>query len=282
MFIIVTRHTKWIIVRLNVGNRKVHILKNNLIGFLLSFQFFSSLPIRKQLPMNSQTVTTMYIMLPILGILMGCSLNIMHLVDEQFLQVSDLLFAILVVVAGIVMTGGLHLDGWIDMGDAYFSYQGQDKRLEILEDSRVGAFGAICLVVLLLLKIGFIFELLQNETRNISFYFLAIPFLSRLALLVYFATTDTVKDSGLAAYFKSSVNPTKVLSAIIIYILLFTLLTYLMVGLNAIFLIGCMLLFVFLYRKWTIRNFGGMTGDLLGALNEGTEVFLWGILLLFI
>ncbi|KGR74565.1 adenosylcobinamide-GDP ribazoletransferase [Ureibacillus sinduriensis] len=257
-------------------------MKNSLIGFLLSFQFFSSLPIRKQLPMNSQTVTTMYIMLPILGILMGCSLNILHLVNEQSVQVSALLFAVLVAVAGIVMTGGLHLDGWIDMGDAYFSYQDQKKRLEILEDSRVGAFGAICLVVLLLLKIGFIFELLINETPNLSFYFLAIPFLSRLALLVYFSATDTVKETGLAAYFKSSVNPTKILSAIIIYILLFSMLTYLLVGINGIILIGCMLLFVFLFRKWTIRNFGGMTGDLLGALNEGTEVFLWGILLLFI
>lgn len=257
-------------------------MKNILIGLLLSFQFFSSLPIRKQLPMNQQTVTIMYSMLPFLGILMGCSLNILYLINEQYLQVSTLLLAIFAVVAGIVMTGGLHLDGWIDMGDAYFSYQDRARRLEILEDSRVGAFGAICLFVLLILKIGFIAEQLLNNSQNIGFYFLIIPFLSRLSLLVYFVTTHTVKEEGLAAYFKSNVNPTKIWIALILYILCFSILTYPLCGLKGIILIGCMLLFVFLYRKWTIKNFGGMTGDLLGALNEGIEVFLWGILLLFI
>ncbi|MDN4493260.1 adenosylcobinamide-GDP ribazoletransferase [Ureibacillus aquaedulcis] len=257
-------------------------MKNSITGFLLAFQFFSSLPIRKQLPMNQQTVTIMYIMLPFLGLLMGGSLILLNLINEQYFQVSVLLFAILVVVAGIVMTGGLHLDGWIDMGDAYFSYQNQERRLEILEDSRVGAFGAICLVVLLLLKTGFIYELLQNHPRNISFYFITIPFLSRLALLFYFIITHTVKEKGLAAFFKSNVNHTIIWSALIIYTLLFTILSYISIGLDGIILVGCMLLFVVLYRIWTIKNFGGMTGDLLGALNEGTELFLWGILLLFI
>ncbi|MFC7684672.1 adenosylcobinamide-GDP ribazoletransferase [Ureibacillus sp. GCM10028918] len=257
-------------------------MKNSMIGLLLSFQFFSSLPIRKQLPMNQQSVTAMYTMLPFLGILMGCSLYILYMINEQYFHVSTLLFAILVVVAGIVMTGGLHLDGWIDMGDAYFSYQDQAKRLAILEDSRVGAFGAISLVVMLLLKIGFTYELLQKEPQNMFLYFLAIPFLSRLALLVYFVTTHTVKEKGLASYFKSQVNPARLWTALILYTLVFNSYTYYVMGFKGMILVGCMLLFVLLYRKWTIKNFGGMTGDLLGALNEGTEVFLWGILLLFI
>lgn len=258
------------------------ILKNSLIGFLLSFQFFTSLPIRKQLPMNPKTVTAMYSMMPVLGILMGCTLSLLQVLNIEFLHFSNLLFAILLVVAGIVMTGGLHLDGWIDMGDAYFSYQDKARRLEILEDSRVGAFGAICLVVLLLLKIGFIVELLERDSQDIVFYLLAIPFSSRLALLFYFVATHTVKEKGLAAYFKSQVNPKNIWIGLIIYSVLFSILTYYFIGMIGIILLGCMLVFVLLYRKWTIKNFGGMTGDLVGALYEGTEVFLWGIILLFI
>lgn len=255
------------------------ILKNGFIGFLLSLQFFTSLPIHKQLPMSKKTVTAMYIMLPILGILMGTTLYILNVINDQYLQVSNLLLAILLVVAGIVMTGGLHLDGWIDMGDAYFSYQDQKRRLEILEDSRVGAFGAISLVVLLLLKIGFIFEFINSENLNTSNYFLAIPFLSRLALMIYFVTTHTVKEKGLAAYFKSQVNSKGIWIALLLYALLFSSLTYYFIGLTGLILALCMVLFVLIYRKWTIKNFGGMTGDLAGALYEGTEVFLWGVLL---
>lgn len=255
------------------------ILKNTFIGFLLSFQFFSSLPIRKQLTMNKKTVTAMYAMLPLLGLLMGSAISILYILNKDFLQVSHLLFAILVVVAGIIMTGGLHLDGWIDMADAYFSYQDQGKRLEILEDSRVGAFGAINLVVLLLLKIGFVFELLHKNSPDIIFYFIAVPFLSRLAIQVYFITTHTVKDKGLAVYFKAHVNPKWIWITLLIYLLSFTILSYYFIGLLGFILAVFMLSFVYLFRKWTIKNFGGMTGDLIGALYEGIEVFLWGMLL---
>lgn len=229
--------------------------------------------------MNHKTVTAMYVMLPVLGILMGFSISILYIINEHYLHVSNLLFAILVVLAGIVMTGGLHLDGLIDMGDAYFSYQDQEKRLEILEDSRVGAFGAISLIVVLLLKIGFIFELLHKDSQDIIFYFIAVPFMCRLAILYYFVTTYTVKEKGLAVYFKSQVNPKWIWATIAVYMVLFSILTFYSIGMIGIILAGCMLLFVFLYRKWTIRTFGGMTGDLVGALYEGTEVFLWGILL---
>lgn len=257
-------------------------MKNSFIGFLLTFQFFTSLPVHKQLPMNQKTVTAMYFMMPVLGGGMGITLTTLNVLNNHYLHFSDLLLAILIVVAGIVMTGGLHLDGWIDMGDAYFSYQDKEKRLEILEDPRVGAFGAICLAVLIVLKIGFIFEILNKENRNVGFYLLAIPFLSRLAILMYFITTNPVKEKGLAAYFKAQVNPKPIWTALVIYTLVFSMITYNFIGIYGIVLVGCMLLFVLIYRKWTSKNFGGMTGDLLGALYEGTEVFLWGIILLFI
>lgn len=257
-------------------------MKNSFTGFLLTFQFFTSLPVHKQLPMNQKTVTAMYYMMPVLGGGIGIILTTLNVLNNHYLHFSDLLLAILVVVAGIVMTGGLHLDGWIDMGDAYFSYQDKEKRLEILEDPRVGAFGAISLVVLIVLKIGFIFEILNKENQNVGFYLLAIPFLSRLAILMYFITTNTVKEKGLAAYFKAQVNPKPIWTALVIYTLVFSMITYNFIGIYGIVLVGCMLLFVLIYRKWTIKNFGGMTGDLLGALYEGTEVFLWGIILLFI
>ncbi|QCR32895.1 adenosylcobinamide-GDP ribazoletransferase [Lysinibacillus sp. SGAir0095] len=254
-------------------------MKNTFIGFLLTFQFFSSLPIRMELPMNKKTVTAMYSMLPVLGLLMGSTISILYILNEDYLLISDLLFAILVVVAGIIMTGGLHLDGWIDTGDAYFSYQNQEKRLEILEDPRVGAFGAINLVVLLLLKIGFVFELLHKDSPNIIFYFIAVPFLSRLALQVYFITTNTVKEKGLAVYFKAQVTPKWIWITLLIYLLSFSILTFSFIGMFGFILAIGMLLFVFIFRKWTIKNFGGMTGDLIGALYEGIEVFLWGMLL---
>lgn len=258
------------------------MLKNLAIGLLLSFQFFSSIPIRKSLPMNSHTVTAMFKTVPIIGILMGISILFLQYINEQFFQFSPLLIAICIIVANIAMTGGLHLDGWIDLSDAYFSYQDQERRLDILSDSRVGAFGAISLVVMILLKVGMIYEVVSNHWHNVWYFFIVIPFFCRLAMLLYLISTKCVKESGLAFYFKSQVNGKGLWGAIILYWMLVLIAAFYFWDSTILILFVLMILFVFMYRKWTIKNFGGMTGDLIGALYEGTELFLWAMLLLFI
>lgn len=255
---------------------------NLLKGLFLSFQFFTSLPIRKQFSMNHQTVTAMYMTLPIISLLMGGTTALLLFLNEEYLHFSTFLLAVIIVVANIVMTGGLHLDGWIDMSDAYFSYQDRERRLEILSDSRVGAFGAISLVVMILLKVTFIHEVLRNDIYVVMIYFIIIPLLSRLALLIYFLTMKNVKDTGLAAYFKSQVLSKKVWVSIALSFLLIIFITYYFKNVQVFGLFFFMVLFVLLYRKWTKKNFGGMTGDLVGALYEGTETFLWGILILLL
>ncbi|MBD8027717.1 adenosylcobinamide-GDP ribazoletransferase [Ureibacillus sp. Re31] len=257
-------------------------MKNNFIGLLLSFQFFSSVPIRKQLSMNEKSVSAMFYLMPILGSLMGASLLFLKVMNDEFFQFSPLFMAIILVVAGIIMTGGLHLDGWIDMSDAYFSYQDQERRLAILDDSRVGAFGVISLFILILLKVGFLYEVIDQNKNNLFLFFLMIPFLSRIALLLYFLTTPNGKEKGLAVYFKSQVNDKKIWTALIIYTVLFFVVTYYFLNVVGLILFIAMIIFVFIYRNWTIKNFGGMTGDLLGAIYEAMEVILWGIVLLSI
>lgn len=257
-------------------------MKNSLIGLLLTFQFFTSIPVRKQLTMDRQTVTSMYALMPVMGVLMGCTNLLIVYLNGSYFHFSPLFLAIILVVANIVMTGGLHLDGWIDLGDAFFSYQDQKRRLEILEDSRVGAFGAICLVVLLLLKVAFLYELFNRDLENHLVYFVVIPFLGRISILIYFLTMKNVKQTGLAAYFKSQVINKHVWTAIVIYtILLVAIFTYFSMPLVFILYLS-MIGVIAIYRIWTLKNFGGMTGDLMGALYEGMELILWGILLLFI
>jgi len=251
-------------------------------GFLLSLQFFTSFPIRKTLPMTNKSVTAMFGAMPIISLLMGMAIVIVIHFNTVYFEFSTLFLAILIVVLNIVMTGGLHLDGWIDLGDAYFSYRDREKRLEILSDSRVGAFGVIAFVVLILLKIGMIHEILLKQPYELYVYFLIVPILCRLAILIYFNSSKSVKDSGLAAYFKKQVIANHLWIFIGCYLLLLFFSAIMLKNLLFIVLLVGMLLATFIYRKWTYKHFGGMTGDLLGALYEGMELVLWGILLLCI
>lgn len=257
-------------------------MKNSITGFLLCWQFFSVVPIKKQLDMNAKSVTWMYAFLPIVGLLFGTVISGGVFAFAQFSEVSSLLLAILIVVGFILLTGGLHVDGWIDMSDAFFSYGEKEKRLEILDDPRTGAFGVISVVCLILLKIGFIYEMLLKGHLAIIPFILFIPFIARIGMLLYFLTMKTAKETGLAAYFKSVVIPEKLALIGSIICLLFFVSWFYFALYSLFILIFAMLIVVFFYRKWSYKHFGGMSGDLLGALGEGLEVMLWLTVLLCI
>lgn len=257
-------------------------MKNSWSGFLLAWQFFSAVPIKKQLDMNAKSVTWMYGFLPIVGLLIGSIISSGVLILSRYSEISELLLAIFIVIGLIVLTGGLHLDGWIDMSDAFFSYGEKEKRLEILDDPRTGAFGVISVFCLLVLKIGVIYEMLLHGQLAIVPFLIFIPFIARMGMLLFFVTMHPAKEKGLAAYFKGIVIQNKLAVLIGVQsILAFVFWFY--VGVFSLFiLVVIMLIAVVIYRNWSKKHFGGVTGDLLGALGEGLEVVLWLTILLCI
>ena len=257
-------------------------MKNSLSGFLLAWQFFSAVPIKKQLDMNAKSVTWMYGFLPIVGLLIGSIISSGVFILSRYSEVSDLLLAILIVIGLIVLTGGLHLDGWIDMSDAFFSYGEKEKRLEILDDPRTGAFGVISVFCLLVLKIGVIYEMLLFGQLAIVPFLIFIPFIARMGMLLFFVTMQPAKEKGLAAYFKGIVIQNKLAVLIGVQSIL-AFVFWLYIGVFSLFiLVVVMLIAVVIYRNWSKKHFGGVTGDLLGALGEGLEVVLWLTILLCI
>ena len=257
-------------------------LKNAGIGFLLAWQFFSFVPIKKQLDMNKSSITWMYASLPLVGLIIGAILSSCANLLVSYSDLSNVLVAILLVVGMIVFTGGLHVDGFIDLCDAFFSYGDKEKRLQVLDDPRTGAFGVLGVVVLILLKFGFIYEALEQGRFEMLVFIAAVPYVARVGMLMYFVSMNTSKQTGLAAYFKGQVMTKQlIVTSVVMFALLSMGAVY--IGLYSFFILVAIMLFaVVLYRNWSYRNFGGMSGDLLGALGESLEVVLWLVVLLCI
>ncbi|AXI01082.1 adenosylcobinamide-GDP ribazoletransferase [Sporosarcina sp. PTS2304] len=247
-------------------------------SILLALQFFTSLPVRIEIPLGKKEVSGMYMALPIIGGAIGLLLAGTAYATVEF---NSFLAAMLILLVGLIATGGLHVDGFADLGDAFFSYQDREKRLTIMDDPRLGAFGTLSLVVLLGLKIGLFIEIV---TLAHGWLFLVIvPILSRASVVLYFTLTDTAKQSGMAHFFKrhflrkrmvvvasvSSLLAISVLSAVSTSILLIPV------------LILVMAFAIWLYRHFSIKHFGGVTGDLCGAFIEGMEVLLWLVLIVY-
>mgnify|MGYP003469351719 FL=1 len=246
-------------------------------SLLLALQFFTIIPVKKNLPMEKRQITGMYTVFPLVGAGIGAVASL-----ALYFEWSSLMTAFVIVSLGILLSGGLHMDGFIDTSDAFFSYRDLKKRMEILDDPRVGAFGVMAIVLLIVGKVIIIAEVLSSESFHWIFIMI-IPVLSRIVLVTLFSTTVNAKESGLAHFFKQKIHIPLLLPltacSLFIAICLIGLTTYWLI---AITILSVLVVFSCVYRSWTLKNFGGITGDLLGASLELTEVILWITLLLLL
>ncbi|MCJ7986531.1 adenosylcobinamide-GDP ribazoletransferase [Priestia sp. OVL9] len=92
----------------------------------ISLQFFTILPLAKTVQWTEKRTARSLFVLPWIGMLLG----LMFYSFLQLLQsspITTIVDSILVLLLPLVLTGGLHLDGWMDVSDAYFSHQSKEK-----------------------------------------------------------------------------------------------------------------------------------------------------------
>jgi len=186
---------------------------------------------------------------------------------------SPFLSALLLVVLFVVLTGGLHLDGWMDTADGLLSGREREKVLAIMKDSRVGAFGALALVLLLLLKWGGLAELGTNRGPLL----LLMPAAGRVAMTgcVLF-WPDARSGQGIGSMFRPGPEEGGKIRRLRFWSLFSMFAAGLVIGL--ICGIGAFAVFCFAVAfGWFMagriaRRLGGLTGDVYGAVNEAVEV----------
>ena len=122
--------------------------------FILMIQFFTRIPINKELDIKREDFSKGIIYFPLVGLLVGCVNGLVYFMTSKVLGGWIPLIALL--ISNIFVTGALHLDGLADTCDGLFSARKKEKMLEIMRDSRIGTNGAIALFVSLLLKLSLI------------------------------------------------------------------------------------------------------------------------------
>ena len=243
-------------------------------GLLINLQFFTSIPIPFALPMDNDHLEKAIKTFPLLGLLQGGIYAFLLYAVTEWTPFSDLAAVFLLWVAAIILSGGIHLDGWIDASDAFFSYRDKEKRLEIMKDPRTGAFGVLSVIVLLSTRFFLIYEIVTMLEPATYLFVAAIPFLGKMVMGVLLVSVKPAKQEGLGALFTNA-STKKTLLIYPVYLLALSAAFFsLAVIWITVFLVVTVLIALFLRRK-ILRCFGGMTGDLLGASVEGTEVLLW-------
>lgn len=242
-------------------------------------QFFTVVPLHKTLPMKKAELRAVLHLFPLLGLAKGSLYaGVFWILLEGNLPFSALAAAFIVWLLPIAFTGGLHLDGWMDWADAHFSFRDKERRLTILSDPRAGAFGVLALVLLLSAKFLFIYETVAAGSSN-TMFILLIPFLAQILTGLFLQYVPPAKEEGLAYFFQKGHSK----SLPYIYAV-FIIAVGSMYSMYPLFwmMLGCSGLYFVLIKKGMQKEFGGVTGDLLGAAQEGAELFLWMIVWLLV
>src|SRR5690625_873816 len=176
-------------------------------GFILNIQFFSTIPLRNiEVPITSENIRRAIQLFPILGLLQGILIATFYYILVEWTVFSSLAIAFLLWITMIVITGAIHLDGWIDSCDAFFSYRDKKRRLQILADPQIGACGLIGAIVLLSARFLFIYEIVNMTTSFTIFLVMLIPFLGKMVMGMLITFIHPVKKEGLGYLFYESSN----------------------------------------------------------------------------
>lgn len=253
------------------------------LGALFALQFFSVFPIKRNIEPATTIVRSSLRWLPILGLSIGAFNALMFHGLDSFSSLHLLSLVVFAIIIPAIWSGGLHLDGLMDTGDAFFSYQDKHKRLEVMKDPRTGAFGVLFLLVVLSTRFVFMYEAFLSNF-SVIWFLVAIPFLSRCVMVLMLGHAVSARKSGLCFFFKKHYN--RSVTGWILGLMLVVSATMVAISLTHFIISLAMVLASVIgmwgVKVWAKRSFGGITGDVCGALLEGMESYLWLIVLLFI
>jgi len=254
-------------------------MKSYLYGFILNLQFLSIIPFPKEVPMEKKNIERAVQTFPVLGLIQGIIFAGSFYLLIEWTHLSALAIAFIIWLLCIILTGGLHLDGWMDSSDAYFSYRNKEDRLRIMEDANIGAFGVLSVIVLLAARFLFIYEVILMANSLTFFLLFFIPFFGKMLMGMMLTKIPLAKEKGMAHFYREATEP-KTLWVYPFYMIL-VLAVGSLVSVELFLFLFIMLLMIYimfiLLRRKALKWFGGITGDVTGASTEGAETFLWMI-----
>ena len=227
--------------------------------------FLTIIPASRNLDTGPKDISNSRAFFPIVGLLIGL---LLVGVEEGSSQLFALpITAAFLVATMVIVTRALHLDGLMDVCDGLFGGFTQERRLEIMRDSQVGAFGVAGGVTVLLLKYAALLSLLVLAEPGKEWALLLFPALSRWTMVVLLGAFPYVRTKGLGSPFhgESIAIATTVAGASALTA------SILLGGFAGLGLFLGVVMLAWPLGWAMAKALGGLTGDTYGATNEIIE-----------
>ncbi|NLG86572.1 MAG: adenosylcobinamide-GDP ribazoletransferase, partial [Firmicutes bacterium] len=244
--------------------------------FVLALSLLTTLPASLLLPRNSNLPCSAggsARFFPVVGFIMG--LFLCGADCGLFIVVGPILRAALILALDVVITGGLHLDGFIDTCDGLLSRQNREQMLAILRDTHVGGLGAAALGTLLIVKFAALVEI-SGALR--LWALLLFPLVGRLSMSAAVCLFGYARPgAGMGRAYAQETGYRDLAVALLLSILLmaaaFGYIRPSLEEVSIIFLAAAVAVGgSYLLARRIAAKLGGLTGDVYGAVNEVAEL----------
>lgn len=192
----------------------------------------------------------------------------------QYVPLSSQVTALVVLLAWVILTGGLHVDGLGDTCDGLLATATPERRLEIMRDPHSGTWAVLGIVLLLLGK--------WLTIQTVSPWLLMLPaIVGRWVMVVAAYAFPYARPAGLGSYYRDGLGfPQLLVASVLAFLGVLWVARAWEVVIVAFAIAGVT---VSLGGSWAVRRLGGLTGDVYGALCECTEFlclmglgYVWG------
>ncbi len=233
-------------------------MKNLIQSLVIAFSMYSKIPMPK-VDWNEKNMRYALCFFPVVGIVIGI---ITYIIGQLlFLSSCNGLFrAVVMTLLPLLISGGIHMDGFMDTMDALASYGDREKKLRILKDSHAGAFAIIGFGCYCLWSLAIWSQVTPEMLGIIAGVFVISRSLSGFSIVTF----PPAREDGLARTFQDGAHKKKVAVTMMIFLIAIFVCLFWQ---NWLLTIGATVavLCVFVgYKKMSAKQFGGVTGDLAG------------------
>lgn len=230
-------------------------------SLLIALSMYSTLPV-KCLNWNAKNLRHAMLFFPVVGLFCGGVLWCVWTIC-QLLHRSAFLFAGLAVLSNVIVTGGIHLDGFCDTADALYSRRSMEEKLRILKDPNCGPFAVFSVILVLLVQVVSYAQIYQEQNRICIGLLTGGFFLSRCLSGISVTTFPCAPTSSLAKTFGEQAGKHVAVGLLVLSCCVTAILLFVYHWMAAVAVLTALLTF-FSYYRMQKKQFGGITGDLAG------------------
>lgn len=230
-------------------------------GFLILISFFTRIPVGKKIEFNEDNFVKSLQLFTLLGAVIGFVLYAINILSYNIY--IPFIKGLILTIAYIILTGGIHLDGAADTADGLFSGRTGNKIFDIMSDSHIGTFGVITLILIVLSQFV-MFSYLRAE------FIFMMPVIGKASTVVACWNKKYAKNTkGMGTSFVENINDRVLIVNLLTLFVLALIMNY-----RIIILTACFVSITFSYFISTLieDKIGGMTGDTCGFITEISQI----------